>query len=324
MRVILTVGFMLLQVLFSLCFITVSANTEIVSPPTFPTFTLHGNADGWSTDRDLGACNLAMQRLTRAGSEVSWLTYQQPTTPACSAVQSLMWIVTRDRLAVWLNALAIGTPSSLGLDAFANDAMSSLRYGFNDSITDVTSNLSYGLRYTLSEHLSWTVQGLTDGSQDGTQIMLLYSPFADWYMRWSVSGWSLGDGTSSAVQQVQLGYQGYLGPQVSVTLARQLIGLTEFDTTTFTLSTSLHDVSAQINYRVAAANVTFEDFSAAHTLGYLTLSLTFPISGWWWTVSGMMGDLSNVVVSFSREDGNLAGNLSLVPLGFGLSYETKF
>ncbi len=153
--------------------------------------------------------------------------------------------------------------------------------------------------------------------------MLLYSPSADWYMRAFMSGWSLGDGTSSTTQQVEVGYRGHAGPQVSVTLARQLIGLTEFDTTTFTLSTSLHDVSAQFNYTIATANVTTAEFSAVQTLHYANLSLTFPINGWWWTVSGMMGDASNVTVTFFRENSNLSGSVSLVPLGFSLSYEAK-
>lgn len=224
---------------------------------------------------------------------------------------SANWTAVSDRLAVWLNAS--GT-----------DAISNIASGLNVSATDATSSLAYGLRYPLSKDLSWTVQGFVSGSQGGTQTMLQYSysPSADWYMRGFVSGLSSGDGTSSTTQQVQVGYQGHAGPQVSVTVARQLFGIAVFDSTIFMVGASLHDVSAQFDYKTTT--VTFAEFSTVQTLHYPTFSVTFPIKGWWWTVSGMMGDASNVMVTFSREDSNLSGKLSLAPLGFGLSYETKF
>jgi hypothetical protein len=215
----------------------------------------------------------------------------------------------RERLAAWLIASGADTASN-----FAS--------GRNVSATDGTSSLTYGLRYALSKDLSWTVQGLASESQGGTQTMLQYSPSADWSIRGFVSGWSSSDGTSSTTQQVQVSYQGHAGPQVSVTLARQLFGIAEFDTTIFTLSTSFHDVSAQFDY--PTTTMTMAEFSAVQTLQYPALSFTFPINGWWWTVRGTMGNTSNVMVTFSRENGNLSGELSLAPLGFGLSYETKF
>ncbi len=237
------------------------------------------------------------------------LTFQQPTWSQCSDSWSLNWTGVRDRLAVWLDASGTAAPSS-----FAS--------GLNVSAPDTTSSFAYGLRYAPSKDLSWTVQRLDSGSQGGTQTMLQYSLSADWYLRGFVSGWSLGDGTSFTMQQVQVGYQGHAGPQVSVTLARQLFGIVEFDTTTFALGTSFHGVSAQFDYKTTT--VTMAEFSAVQTLHYPTLSFTFPLKGWWWTVSGVMGDASNVMVTFSREDNNLSGQLSLAPLGFGLSYKTKF
>ncbi len=295
MRVVLPIAFVLLQVLLPPHLSSASVNpTEIAPPTAFPTFPLRADAGGWVSD--LTTCDLVMQRVTHAGAEVYSLTFQQPTWSQCSDGWSLNWTVVRDRLAVWLNA----------------------------SGTDATSNFASGLNVSgaLSKDLSWTVQGLVSESQGGTQTMLQYSPSADWYVRGSVFGWSLGDGTSFTTQQVQVGYQGQAGPQVSVTLARQLIGIAEFDTTIFTLGTSFHDVSAQFDYRTTT--VTIAEFSTVQALHYPTLSFTFPIKGWWWTVSGMMGDASNVMVTFSREDSNLSGELSLAPLGFGLSYKTKF
>ena len=295
MRVILPIALVLLQVLLSPHLSSANVNlTEIATPTAFPTFPPPADAGGWFSD--LTTCDLVMQRVTHAGAEVYSLTFQQPTWSQCSDSWSLNWTLVRDRLAVWLNASGI----------------------------DATSNFASGLNVSgaLSKDLSWTVQGLVSGSQGGTQTMLQYSPSADWYMRGVVFGWSLGDGTSFTTQQVQVGYRGTDGPQVSVTLARQLIGIAEFDTTLFTLGTSFHDVSAQFGYKTST--VTTAEFSAVQTLHYPTLSFTFPIKGWWWTVSGMMGDASNVMATFSREDSNLSGELSLAPLGFGLSYKTKF
>ena len=312
MRVGLPVVLVLCQVLVVPQLGSASVNpTGIASPPTFPTITLPADADAWVSNHDLTTCDLMMQRVTHVGSEVYSLAFQQPAAPQCSDTSSLTWAGVHDRLALWLNAS--GT-----------DATSSLVPGVNASATDATSNLAFGLRYALSESLSWTVQGLVSGSEGGTQTMLQYSPSADWYMRALMSASSSGDATSSTLQQVEVGYQGHAGPQVSVTLARQLFGIGEFDTTAFTFGTPLHDVYAQFNYRVATANVIMEEFSVARTLHYPTLSLAFPINGWWWTVSGMMGDASNVMVSFSREDGNLSADLSLIPLGFWLSFSGGF
>ncbi len=295
MRVVLPIALVLLQVLLPLHLSSASVNlTEIATPTAFPTFSLPADAGGWVSD--LTTCDLVMQRVTHAGAEVYSLTFQQPTWAQCSDNWSLNWTVVRDRLAVWLNA----------------------------SGSDAISNFASGLNVSgaLSKDLSWTVQGLVSESQGGTQTMLQYSPSADWYVRGFVSGWSSGDGTSFTTQQVQVGYQGLAGPQVSVTLARQLFGIAEFDTTIFTLGTSFHDLSAQFSYKTMT--MTMSEFSAVQTLHYPALSLTFPINRWWWTVSGMMGDVSNVMVTFSREDSNLSGELSLAPLGFGLSYKTKF
>jgi hypothetical protein len=130
--------------------------------------------------------------------------------------------------------------------------------------------------------------------------MLQYSPSADWYMLAFMSGWSLADGTSSTTQRIEVGYQGHAGPRVSLALERQLLGIAEFDTTTFTLGTSLHDVSAQFNYTVATSCMVMGGLSVTQTLHSSTLGLTFPGNG--------------------REDSSLSGDLSLIPLAFVLSY----
>lgn len=322
MRVVLPVALMLLQVLVPLHLSAASVNlTEIISPPTFVTFTLHADPDGWGANQDLGFCDVVLQRFTHAGPETSLLTYQQPTMPGCSDVQSLNWVVARDRLTMWLNAVAINRSDSLGLNAFATDTISSPRLSGNG--TDVTSSLDFGLRYAFSEHLSWIVQGLTQGADEGAQTMFLYSPSPDWYMRWIMSGWAFGEGTSSIMQRVVLGYQGHPGPQVSVMLGRQSLGSAELDTTTFALGTSFHDVSVQFNYMIATSTATLEEFSAVQTFHYSTLSLTYPINGSW-TVGVTLGDASNFTIGLNAEDGNLSGNISLVPLSFELSYEAKF
>lgn len=322
MRMILPVAFVLLQGLVPPNLSAASVNLSgIVSPPTYSTFRLRPDADGWLASPDPSACDYTIHRVTHEGTATSLLTYQQPAMPSCSDTRSFNWTVMRDRLMVWLNASATNASGGLGLNAFAPDAIGSPRSGVNDAAADVTRSLIFGLRYSVSDHLSWTVQGLAQGTEEGTQTILVFSPSPDWYVRWFQSGWSFGDGRSSTMQQVQLGYQGHPGPQASVTLARQSLGFTELDTTTFSLGASLHDVSVRLDYMVVTGTFTTDEFRATQTSHYPTLTLAFPTNGLWWTVSGMMGETRQFAIGFYTEDGNLSGNASLVPLSVSFSYE---
>jgi hypothetical protein len=229
---------------------------------------------------------------------------------------------------VWLNAAGTDPLGSLGLggspSAFTPNAAGNVAYSLNSSAADATSSLGYGFRYAVSDHLSWTIQGLSSGSVQSTQTMLQYSPSAEWFIQYLVSGSSLGDGTSFGMQQVEVDYRARAGLHAAMSLTRQSLGSAEFDTTTFTMGTSLHDVSAQVGYTVATSTATADAFSAVQTLGYTTLSLTFPVSTWWWTVTGTMGNAGNASVAFSSEDGNLVVSVPIVPFGgFFLSYESR-
>ncbi len=284
---------------------------RITSPLTFPNFNPPGDADGWGAIHDLTACAPMMERVTHVGSEVYSLTFQQPTLPQCSDTSSLTLAAVRDRLAVRLKASAAG-------------AIGDLVSGMNDSATGATSSLDFTLEYAPSDSFSWTIQGLMNGSEVSTKTMLLLSLPADWYMRWSLSGSSLGDGTSSMTQQMEVGYQGHAGPHVSLSLGRQLSGIADYNATTFTLSTSLRDVSAQLDYSVMTTITTAEEAWAVQTSRYTTLKFAFPMLGWLWTVSGKMADANNVIVGLSMGNDNLSMDLSLAPLDFRLSYEAKF
>jgi len=281
----------------------------ITSPPTFPSFTPPGVADSWNANHDLAVCALMLERVTHVGSEVYSLSFLQPTLSQCSDPLSLNFGWVRDHLALRLKASTVG----------ANDPTPVL----SGSASGAISNLAVALEYTPAERLSWTVERLTSGPQVTTQTSLRYAPAAGWYTLLSQSGSSVGDGMSSTAQQVEVGYQSFGGPQVALRLGRQLYGIVEYDTTSFTVSTSLQDVSVQFEYSVSALITSPEEPSPGQTSYYPALRFAFPMLGWLWTVTGTMAEGSNVMVDVFVQRNSLSAGLSLTPLDFRLSYQAN-
>lgn len=280
------------------------------SPPTFPTLTVPGAADNWNSNHDRAACALMIERTTHVGAEVYSLSVQQPTLSHCYDPLSFNAAWSRDRLALRVKASAAGATSDPLL-------------GLSGSASGVTGSVALALEYSPMERVSWTIESLMGGTQVSTQT-LRYSPSPEWYARMSL-GSSSGYGTSFATQQMEVGYQGSGGTQVALSLGRQLSGIAEYDTTIFTLSTSLHDVSAELKYASFSTMITSsEESSAGYTSHYSALKFAFPLLGWLWTVSGTMADSSNIMVDVSMAKDNLSVGLTLNPLDVRLSYEAKF